>query len=104
MVYSNDAAAVGHAEAGVKTAERHATISPSQKSVEAMQNKFVMRGYEMNCEPRVTEDGKYAAQVEVTKLGFSREAAFRKLGEFDTEAEAVAYAKKFSEEWLSRYA
>jgi hypothetical protein len=76
----------------------------SKKSVDAMQKKFVMRGYEMNCDPRVTEDGKYAAQVEVTKLGFSREAAFRKLGEFDTEAEAVAYAKKFSEEWLSRYA
>ncbi|AOI89007.1 hypothetical protein WS58_06245 [Burkholderia pseudomultivorans] len=69
-----------------------------------MQKKFVMRGYEMNCGPRVTEDGRYAAQVEVTKLGFSREAAFRKLGEFGTEAEAVAYAKKFSEEWLSRYA
>ncbi|AYQ41035.1 hypothetical protein BLA18112_03309 [Burkholderia lata] len=69
-----------------------------------MQKKFLMRGYEMNCEPRVTEDGKYAAQVEVTKLGFSREAAFRALGTFDTEVEAVAYAKKFSEEWLSRYA
>lgn len=63
-----------------------------------------MRGYEMDCEPRVTEDGKFAAQVEVTKLGFSREAAFRSLGSFDTEAEAVEYAKRFSEEWLSRYA
>ncbi|RQZ50895.1 hypothetical protein [Burkholderia sp. Bp9099] len=69
-----------------------------------MQTKFVMRGYEMNCEPRETKDGKYAAQVEVTKLGFSREVAFRMLGEFDTEAEAVAYAKQFSEERLSRYA
>ncbi|KWI55780.1 hypothetical protein WM06_08165 [Burkholderia cepacia] len=69
-----------------------------------MQKKFVMRGYEMNCEPRVTTDGKFAAQVEVTKLGYSREAAFRNLGEFGTEAEAVAYAKNFSEEWLSRYA
>ncbi len=68
-----------------------------------MQKKFVMRGYEMNCEPRVTEDGKYAAQVEVTKVGYSREAAFRALGEFNSEAEAVEYAKKFSEEWLSRY-
>ncbi|WP_175958421.1 hypothetical protein [Burkholderia sp. BCC0405] len=58
-----------------------------------MLKKFVMRGYEMNCEPRVTEDGKYAAQVEVTKLGYSREAAFRQLGEFATEAEAVEYAK-----------
>lgn len=57
----------------------------------------------MNCEPRVTEAGKFAAQVEVTKVGFSREAAFQKLGEFDTEAEAAAYAKTFSEEWLSRY-
>ncbi|KVH63119.1 hypothetical protein WS89_08875 [Burkholderia sp. MSMB1072] len=64
---------------------------------------FVMRGYEMNCEPRVTEDGRFAAQVEVTKLGFSREAAFRSLGEFDTEAEAVAYTKNFSQERLSRY-
>ncbi|KAB1593830.1 hypothetical protein C5O75_007820 [Burkholderia cepacia] len=69
-----------------------------------MQKKFVMRGYEMNCEPRVTEDGKFAAQVEVTKLGYSREAAFRNLGEFDTESGAVEYAKKFSGEWLSRYA
>ncbi|KKL34022.1 hypothetical protein WR30_26170 [Burkholderia contaminans FFH2055] len=68
-----------------------------------MQKKFVMRGYEMNCEPRVTEDGRFAAQVEVTKLGFSREAAFRSLGEFATEAEAVEYAKNFSVEWLSRY-
>ncbi|WP_241300566.1 hypothetical protein [Burkholderia stabilis] len=68
-----------------------------------MQKKFVMRGYEMNCEPRVTEDGKFAAQVEVTKLGYSREAAFRNLGEFDTEAKAVEYAKQFSVEWLSRY-
>ncbi|MCA8408809.1 hypothetical protein LGN09_28285 [Burkholderia cenocepacia] len=85
-------------------AKLRATISPSQKSVEPMQKTFLMRGYEMNCEPRVTETGKYAAQVEVTKVGFSREAAFRKLGEFDTEAEAVAYARQFSEEWLSRYA
>jgi len=69
-----------------------------------MQKKFVMRGYEMNCEPRVTEDGNYAAQVEVTKLGYSREAAFRNLDEFDTESGAVEYAKKFSGEWLSRYA
>ncbi|ABB11143.1 hypothetical protein [Burkholderia lata] len=68
-----------------------------------MQKKFVMRGYEMNCEPRVTEDGKYAAQVEVTKLGFSREAAFRNLGEFDSETKAVDYARQFSVEWLSRY-
>lgn len=88
----------------MNAAEPHATIRTSQNSVEAMQKKFMMRGYEMNCEPRVTEDGKYAAQVEVTKLGFSREAAFRKLGEFDTEADAVAYAKEFSEAWLSRYA
>ncbi|HDR9031824.1 TPA: hypothetical protein QDB14_006107 [Burkholderia vietnamiensis] len=58
----------------------------------------------MNCTPRPTDDGKFAAQVGVTKVGFSREAAFRSLGEFDTEAEAVAYAKQFSEEWLSRYA
>ncbi|SDR37443.1 hypothetical protein SAMN05443026_3358 [Burkholderia orbicola] len=85
-------------------AKLHATISRSQKSVEPMQKTFLMRGYEMNCEPRVTETGKYAAQVEVTKVGFSREAAFRKLGEFETEAEAVAYARQFSEEWLSRYA
>ncbi|WP_407971409.1 hypothetical protein ACJ51O_07870 [Burkholderia pyrrocinia] len=69
-----------------------------------MKTVFLMRGYEMNCTPRPTEGGKFAAQVEVTKVGFSREAAFRKLGEFDTEAEAVAYAKQFSEEWLSRYA
>lgn len=26
-----------------------------------------MRGYEMNCEPRVMEDGMFAIQVEVTK-------------------------------------
>ena len=55
----------------------------------------MMRGYEMNCEPRVTEDGKYAAQVEITKLGFSREAAFRKLDEFGSDAEAVIYGKQF---------
>lgn len=69
-----------------------------------MKTVFLMRGHEMNCTPRPTDDGKFAAQVEVTKVGFSREAAFRKLGEFDTEAEAVAYAKQFSEEWLTRYA
>lgn len=57
----------------------------------------------MEFEPRMAEDGKYAAQVEIKKLGFSREAAFRQLGEFDTEAEAVEYAKTFSVEWLSRY-
>ncbi|HDR8962526.1 TPA: hypothetical protein QDB13_000075 [Burkholderia vietnamiensis] len=68
-----------------------------------MQKKFVMRGYEMNCTPRPTDDGKFAAQVEVTKVGFSREAAFRSLGEFRTEAEAIGYAKNFSVEWLSRY-
>ncbi|MBU9293053.1 hypothetical protein KTD18_16010 [Burkholderia multivorans] len=68
-----------------------------------MNTVFLMRGYEMNCTPRLTDDGKFAAQVEVTKVGFSREAAFRKLGEFDTAAEAVAYAKRFSDEWLSRY-
>lgn len=68
-----------------------------------MKTVFLMRGYEMNCTPRPTEDGKFAAQVEVTKVGFSREAAFRSLGEFATEAEAVAYAKNFSVEWLSRY-
>lgn len=68
-----------------------------------MKSVFLMRGYEMNCTPRLTDDGKFAAQVEVTKVGFSREAAFRALGEFDTEAEAVAYAKNFSVEWLSRY-
>ncbi|ALX12109.1 hypothetical protein P350_11440 [Burkholderia cepacia JBK9] len=69
-----------------------------------MQSVFLTRGYEMNCTPRPTDDGKFAAQVEVTKVGFSREAAFRKLGEFDTEAKAVEYAKQFSVEWLSRYA
>lgn len=68
-----------------------------------MKHVFLMRGYEMNCTPRVTDDGKFAAQVEVTKIGFSREAAFRALGSFDTEAEAIEYAKRFSEEWLSRY-
>jgi hypothetical protein len=104
----DDRSTISSSETGVdtfaKSTKLHATISPSQKSVEPMQKKFLMRGYEMNCEPRVTETGKYAAQVEVTKVGFSREAAFRKLGEFDTEAEAVAYARQFSEEWLSRYA
>ncbi|MGU2444382.1 hypothetical protein ACTXHA_28615 [Burkholderia cenocepacia] len=68
-----------------------------------MKTVFLMRGYEMNCTPRPTEDGKFAAQVEVTKVGFSREAAFRQLGEFDTEVKAVEYAKAFSEEWLKRY-
>lgn len=68
-----------------------------------MQTVFLMRGYEMNCTPRPTEDGRFAAQVEVTKRGYSREAAFRALGTFDTEAEAVRYAKEFSEQWLSRY-
>ncbi|KVT03378.1 hypothetical protein WT24_27090 [Burkholderia sp. MSMB1078WGS] len=67
-----------------------------------MRSVFLMRGYEMNCTPRPTDDGKFAAQVKVTKVGFSREAAFRKLGEFDTEPEAVAYAKRFSEERLTR--
>ncbi|ALX46455.1 hypothetical protein I6G56_26865 [Burkholderia humptydooensis] len=68
-----------------------------------MKKVFVMRGYAMNCDLRVTEDGGYAAQVEVTKLGFSQDAAFRNLGKFDTETESVEYARKFSEEWLSRY-
>ena len=68
-----------------------------------MKTVFLMRGYEMNCTPRPTDDGKFAAQVEVTKVGFSREAAFRQLGTFDTETQAVDYAKQFSVEWLSRY-
>ncbi|AXK61494.1 hypothetical protein [Burkholderia sp. IDO3] len=68
-----------------------------------MKTVFLMRGYEMNCTPRSTDDGKFAAQVEVTKVGFSREAAFRNLGEFETEERAVEYAKNFSVEWLSRY-
>ncbi|MPV55910.1 hypothetical protein CFB46_11885 [Burkholderia sp. HI2761] len=68
-----------------------------------MKTVFLMRGYEMNCTPRPTDDGKFAAQVEVTKVGFSREAAFRSLGEFGTESAAIAYAKNFSVEWLSRY-
>ncbi|WP_233410172.1 hypothetical protein [Burkholderia ambifaria] len=62
-----------------------------------------MRGYEMNCEQRVTEGGRYATQVEVTEVRFSREAAFRQLGEFGTEAEAVEYTKNCSVEWPSRY-
>ncbi|KVG13451.1 hypothetical protein WJ24_03660 [Burkholderia vietnamiensis] len=68
-----------------------------------MQTVFLVRGYEMNCTPRPTDDGKFAAQVEVTKVRFSREAAFRSLGLFDSEEGAVAYAKNFSVEWLSRY-
>ncbi|HHX4060204.1 MAG: hypothetical protein ACN6QT_00875 [Burkholderia contaminans] len=63
-----------------------------------MKTVFLMRESEMNCTAHPTDDGKFAAQGEVTKAGFSREAAFRKLGEFDTEAEAVANAKQFSEE------
>ncbi len=39
-----------------------------------MQMKFVMRGYEMNCEPRVMEDGVLTTHADVTKLGFGREA------------------------------
>lgn len=39
-----------------------------------MQRKLVTRGYEMNCEPRVMEDGVLATHAEVTKLGFDREA------------------------------
>ncbi|CAG9197105.1 hypothetical protein BVIET440_290010 [Burkholderia vietnamiensis] len=69
-----------------------------------MQSDFLMRRYETNCTPRPTDDGKFAAQVEVTKMGYGRAAAFRKLGEFDTETEAVEYAQMFSEEWLSCYA
>ncbi|KVM92292.1 hypothetical protein [Burkholderia stagnalis] len=68
-----------------------------------MKSVFLMRGYEMNCTPPATDDGRFVAQVEVTKVGFSSEAAFRALGEFDTEAEAIEYAKRFSAEWLSRY-
>lgn len=52
--------------------------SVSKRFTDAMQKKFVMREHEMNCEPRVTHAGKYAAQVGVTKIGFGREAAFRK--------------------------
>lgn len=68
-----------------------------------MQSVFLMRGYEMRCTPRQTDDGKFAAWGEVTKVSFSREAAFRALGTFDTEVEAVTYAMKFSGEWLRRY-
>lgn len=57
----------------------------------------------MNCEPRVTAGGKFATQAEVAKLGYSREAALRQLGAFDTEYEVVEYAKAFSVEWLGRY-
>ncbi|MGS1072410.1 hypothetical protein [Burkholderia glumae] len=68
-----------------------------------MQTVFLMRGYEMNCAPRPIGDGRFAVQVEMTKKGYSREAAFRALGTFGAEDEAVKYARRFSDEWLSRY-
>ncbi|CAB3713912.1 hypothetical protein [Trinickia soli] len=69
-----------------------------------MKAVFILRGYEANCEPRVTEQGKFAAQVVFTKVGFHPEASYRTLGDFDTEDAAITHAKKFAEDWLARKA
>ncbi|MBU9153173.1 hypothetical protein KTD28_00960 [Burkholderia gladioli] len=68
-----------------------------------MKAVFRMLDYDMDCTPRPPDEGRFAAQVVVTKVGYHPEAAFRRLGEFDTEAEAVEYAKQFSAQWLKRY-
>lgn len=68
-----------------------------------METVFRVIGCDMDCAPRVTDEGRFASQVVVTKAGYHPEAAFRKLGEFDTEKEAVEYAKQFSVQWLKRY-
>lgn len=69
-----------------------------------MKTVFALRGYEANCAPRPTDQGKFAAQVVFTKIGFHPEASYRTLGDFNTEEEAIAHAKKFAEDWLARKA
>ena len=83
---------------------RRATISPSYTLDDAMKAVFTLRGYESNCAPHPTEQGKFAAQVVFTKVGFHPEASYRTLGDFATEDAAIAHAKKFAEDWLSRKA
>ncbi|TAM48960.1 MAG: hypothetical protein EPN57_26645 [Paraburkholderia sp.] len=69
-----------------------------------MKTVFALRGYDADCTPRPTDHGKFAAQVVFTKIGFHPEASYRTLGDFDTEEAAIAHAKKFAEDWLSRKA
>jgi hypothetical protein len=69
-----------------------------------MKTAFQYRGYDVDCAPRETSEGKFVAQVVVTKIGFHPEKAFRALPEFGRAEEAVAFSKKFAESWLDRSA
>lgn len=69
----------------------------------AMKTVFRMLDYDMDCTPRATDGGRFAAQLVVTKVGFNPEKSFRELGEFDAEEAAVARAKDFAAGWLTRY-
>lgn len=65
---------------------------------------FKSRGYSINAAPKFAPDGKWRAYAELTKIGFHPEMSFRALPDFATEAEAIKYAKEFSEGWLKRKA
>ncbi|AOK47436.1 hypothetical protein WT60_11715 [Burkholderia sp. MSMB617WGS] len=67
-----------------------------------MQSLFTMRGYQVDCTPRVTEDGQFAAQVTFTYIGYNPEAFFKNLGTYETEEAAVERARSFAVEWLAR--
>jgi hypothetical protein len=65
---------------------------------------FRCRGYSIDATPTALADGKFRAAAQLTKIGFNPEISFSALPVFSSEAEAIAYAKQFSEEWLSRKA
>lgn len=54
-----------------------------------MQHLFTIRGYHVDCTPRATEDGQFAAQVTFTYIGYNPEASFKNLGTYETEESAV---------------
>jgi hypothetical protein len=69
-----------------------------------MSSLFKIRGYLAECAPNPQPDGRFAAQVMLTKIGFHPEKAFRDLDPFNTEQAAIAHARRFAEEWLERKA
>lgn len=68
-----------------------------------MKHLFTMRGYHVDCTPRVTEDGQFASQVTFIYIGYHPEASFKTLGTYETEEAAVERARSFAVEWLARY-
>lgn len=58
---------------------------------------FEYRGRQLRCDPMPMADGKFGAQLVVTHRDGAADVdtSFPSLGYFDTEGDAVAYAKAF---------